>query len=85
VLHGFSSAGCPLDSAIGGAVTYTVPIQKDLWLVGSAGMYQTLPHGPLLPARRVTDVRVDLMKQVSPTTALGVGLGRRGIAFSGAF
>jgi hypothetical protein len=38
-----------------------------------------------MPARRATDVHVDLLKKVGPNTSVGVGLGRRGVSFTGSF
>jgi hypothetical protein len=83
-LHGFSSAGCPIDGAIGGGVTYSAPLGKDWWLVGSGGLYGVPAHGAL-PTRRRDDVRLDLMKAAPDGRMLGVGIGRRGVSFGGSF
>jgi hypothetical protein len=37
-LHGFSRLGCPLDSLVGGAVTYAMPVAPNVWIVPSAGV-----------------------------------------------
>jgi hypothetical protein len=83
-LHGFSSAGCPLDAGVGTALTYVVPISNKAWLVASAGAY-TQPS--LQPGRSITkgDARVDLIFRSSPAFAWGVGLGVRGLKVTGAW
>jgi hypothetical protein len=85
VLHGFSSAGCPIDGALGGGVTYTVPLRPSLWLVAGAGIYSTPAYGAALPARQQSDVRIDLMKETSGGRSLSVGVGKRGFSFGGSF
>jgi len=82
VLHGFSSAGCPLDAGIGGGVTYTVPVSKSVFLVASAGAY-SLPS--VQPGRVTTkgEARIDLVFRSTPDRAWGVGLGRRGLKLTG--
>ncbi len=81
VLHGFSSAGCPVDGAIGGGVTFTVPIQSTLALTASAGAYAVPAHAPY-PARVTNDVRIDLTKTTGSDT-LSVGVGKKGITVGG--
>ncbi len=81
-LQGFSSAGCPVDGAIGGGITYSVPLRSSLWLVASAGAYGAPAHAPY-PARTSTDVRVDLTKQIEDGSTLSVGVSRRGIHIGG--
>jgi hypothetical protein len=83
-LHGFSSAGCPIDGAIGGGVTYTSPLGKDWWLVAGAGMYG-VPRHDSMPARRRSDLRVDMMKALPDGSTLSVGVGRRGVTLGGSF
>jgi hypothetical protein len=80
VLHGFSRLGCPLDAGMGGGFTYSLPLRQDLWLVASAGVF-SVPNAPT-PTRLHTDARIDL---VLPKTdhAWAVGVGRRGLTFSG--
>jgi len=82
VLHGFSTAGCPLDAGVGGGVTYTVPVSKSVFLVASAGAY-SLPS--VQPGRVLTkgEARVDLVFRSTPDRAWGVGLGRRGLKLTG--
>jgi hypothetical protein len=83
-LHGFSSAGCPVDGAIGTGLTYTVPLKPSLWLVASTGVYVVPGHAPY-PARVSSDVRVDLTKQLDDGRTVTVGVGRRGISVGGAW
>jgi hypothetical protein len=83
-LQGFSSAGCPVDGAIGAGLTYTVPLQPSLWLVASAGVYGVPGHAPY-PPRQSDDVRLDLTKQVNDQHTTTVGVGRRGITVGGAW
>jgi hypothetical protein len=85
VLHGFSNGGCALDSGIGGGVTYTVPLKKDMWLVASAGAYAIPGRGPTLPTRKRGDAGLDLVMRPAPDRTLSVGLGRRGVRFGGSF
>ena len=82
VLHGFSSAGCPLDAGIGGGMTYSVPVSRSLFLVASAGAY-SLPSAQ--PGRVLTkgDARIDLIFRSTPDRAWGIGLGRRGLKLTG--
>jgi hypothetical protein len=81
VLHGFMRGGCAVDAGAGGGVTYSIPLPKDMWLVASAGAY-TQPNLPTRAPMRA-DARVDLILRSTPSSALSVGLGRRGIALSG--
>jgi hypothetical protein len=83
VLQGFSSAGCPVDGAIGGGLTYTAAIRPSLSLVLSAGVYGVPAHAPL-PARVQSDARIDLTHQLDGRSTLSVGIGKRGITFGGA-
>jgi hypothetical protein len=90
VLHGFSDLGCPgdryapLDAGIGGAITYTMPLRPNLWLVGSAGFYGVPPHGPGL-GRSTSDLRLDLVKRLADDRTISVGVGRRSVGFAGRF
>ncbi len=83
VLHGFSAGGCPIDGALGTAVTYSVPVSPSLWLVAGAGVY-TAPAQYGGPKARA-DFRLDLVKKVNDTRSFSVGVGRRGVSFGGAF
>ena len=78
-LQGFSSAGCPVDGAIGAGLTYTVPLESSLWLVASAGVYGVPAHAPF-PPRQSSDVRVDVTKPLDGGSTVTVGVGRRGIS-----
>jgi hypothetical protein len=80
-LSGFSSRGCPLDSSIGGGASYAITLPDHLWLVVNAGLLSqpSLPGG----ARTRADLRLDLMMRPSPDHAYALGLGRRGVTFTG--
>jgi hypothetical protein len=78
-LQGFSSAGCPVDGALGAGLTYTVPLDSSLWLVASAGVYGVPGHAPY-PPRQSSDVRLDVTKPMDGGRTLTVGVGRRGIS-----
>lgn len=82
VLHGFTSAGCPVDGAVGGGVTYAVPLRASWWLVMGAGIY-TRPVHDTIPAETRGDLRIDLMKSTSDGGGVNVGVSRRGISFGG--
>jgi hypothetical protein len=73
----FSSDGCPIDGGAGAGLTYTVPLQHSMWLVGSAGAYGVPGRGPVLPARNASDLRVDLVKETSPGHTLHFGIERK--------
>ncbi len=80
-LSGFASRGCPLDSAIGGGVSYAIKLPDNFWLVANAGLLSqpSLPGG----ARTRADLRLDLMMRPTPDRAYALGLGRRGVTFTG--
>ena len=84
-LHGFSQVGCAGDSGLGTAVTYTLPIDKNLALVGSAGLFVQ----PDLPSTRrmKTDARMDLLmnRASGHPFAIGVDLRRQGFSLTGAW
>jgi hypothetical protein len=84
VLFGFSSAGCPVDGALGGGFTYTVPLDRSLRLVAAAGVYGVPTHAPL-PARVSADARIDLVKDIDAQRTVSVGVGRRGISVGGSW
>jgi hypothetical protein len=73
----FSSDGCPIDGGAGGGLTYTVPVQRSMWLVGNAGFYGVPGRGPGLPPRTATDLRVDLVQETSPGHTLHFGIERK--------
>lgn len=84
-LHGFSKIGCALDSGMGTAVTYTLPLDENLALVGSAGIF-VQPDFPA--ARRMkSDARVDLLmnRASGHPFAIGVDLRRQGFSLTGAW
>jgi hypothetical protein len=78
VFAGFSSAGCPVDGAMGGGLTYSVPLRPSLWLSASLGVYGVPAHDPL-PARVQSDARIDLTKDLHGGRTLSVGLGKHGL------
>jgi hypothetical protein len=80
VLHGFSSAGCAVDGALGGGLTYAVPLRPALWLVAGAGFFGTPPHAGLAAQQR-GDLRLDLIQQRGDGQSVSVGLGQRGVNF----
>jgi len=82
VLHGFSRAGCPIDAGVGGGLTYSIPLPSKMWLVASAGAYAqpSVTPGPIQPR---PDARLDVILRSTPSSALSLGVGRRGIALTG--
>jgi hypothetical protein len=84
-LHGFSQMGCAVDSGMGGAVTYALPLDRDLALVGSAGLFAQ--PNPLSVARIKADARVDLLMNRSNEHpfAIGLDLRRQGFSFTSAW
>ncbi|HYP78137.1 MAG TPA: hypothetical protein VER12_19325 [Polyangiaceae bacterium] len=78
VLHGFSMLGCPVDAGMGGGLTYSVPLRKSLWLVGSAGFYALPKPGGGSSAFVTSGARVDVVKQLAWGRTLNFGLGTRG-------
>jgi hypothetical protein len=77
VLHGFSMTGCPVDAGMGGGLSYSVPLQKSLWLVSSAGFYALPTFGGGTSSLVTTAARVDIVKQLGWGGTLNVGLGTR--------
>jgi len=84
VLSGFSQTACPVDSGMGGAITYAVPIDKRLWLVAGAGIY-SVPAHDTLPARTRSDLRLDVVTKTEGGRVFNVGIGKRGVSFGGAW
>jgi hypothetical protein len=84
-LHGFSQIGCAFDSRMGAAVTYALPLDNDLALVGSAGLF--LQPDPLSAGRTKSDARVDLLMNRSSAHpfAVGLDLRRQGFSVTGAW
>jgi hypothetical protein len=80
VLSGFSTGGCPIDAAIGGGVTYTMPVRPDLFLVAGLGIYGPARYAPTLPQR---DLRIDLVRKVGQERTLGLGVGLHGLSVAG--
>jgi hypothetical protein len=87
VLHGFSSGCTSVNTGVGGGVTYAAPIAKNWWIMGSAGTYavQWLRANQPASLQQVTDARVDVVFRLSSDRALSLGVGRRGLSFSGAW
>ena len=84
-LHGFSSGGCLVDAGIGGGLSYSSPLGKNLWLVSSVGFYGLPPVDPVLSAVVSTAARVDVVKQLPTGHYLNVGLGTRNRTGAGLF
>ena len=77
VLHGFSLAGCAVDSGMGGGFSYAIPLRKSLLLVASAGIYGMPAPAGGPPAMVTSAARVDIVKQLAWGRTLSVGLGTR--------
>lgn len=74
-LHGFSRLGCSLDAAIGGALSYAVPLRSNLSLDLSAGI---LSQPQSLTGTRVrTEARVDLVALPRAGNAFSIGVTER--------
>jgi hypothetical protein len=80
-LSGFSTAGCPVDSGIGGSLTYSVPVQPATWLVAGLGVYGT-PRS-ILVSQRQSDLRIDLVHAIGKGRTIGIGIGLEGLAVGG--
>ncbi len=86
VLHGFSRLGCPVDARVGGGVTYTMPLARNVSIVPSAGAYarSSVAQGRVLTQG---NVRVDLQLNTSSDWPLGIGVvkrgGRQGVQLTG--
>jgi len=80
-LHGFSTRGCALDASVGGGVSYALALPSNMWLVVNAGLLSQ----PSMPGSTRTrgDARLDLMLRPTPDRAYAVGIGRRGVTFTG--
>jgi len=59
-LVGFSRAGCPIDSAIAGGLTYVVPLRPSVFFVTSAGALLQPPYGAR-PLTIVPQARADIV------------------------
>ncbi|MBX3187149.1 MAG: hypothetical protein KF819_09045 [Labilithrix sp.] len=77
-LFGFSRAGCPLESSIGAAAVYAVPVRRDIFLTGSAGLLY-LPHnGPGGSGVRRMQLRGDVVFTRPGGRSISVGVGFSG-------
>jgi hypothetical protein len=76
-LHGFSSAGCAGDAALGSGLTYAAPVGRKWWLVSSVGFYALPPVDSALSAVVSTAARIDLVKQLPAGHVLTFGMGTR--------
>lgn len=99
VLTGFSSLGCPIDGAIGGAASYGVPLSATSHFVLGSGFYSApaLPAGLVTRAEAKTTValRADIVWQtpkgstrslgIGTTAGVGGGASRNMFVFGGAF
>ena len=84
-LVGFSTTACAVDANAGVGLVYTAPIRRDLWFVASAGASVLPTTTTTYSPRMRSDARVDLVWKSTPTSALTLGVGRRGVTFGGAF
>lgn len=82
VLSGFSTTGCPVDSAAGAMLTYAAPMRSNLWLVAGMGFYGAPPRDGL-PARQNADVSLDLVQKTRKGRSLSVGVDLNGFRFGG--
>lgn len=57
-LVGFSRGGCPIDAAIGGGLTYAVPLRPSVFFVTSAGALVQPPFGTR-PVTIIPQARAD--------------------------
>ena len=99
VLTGFSSLGCPIDGAIGGAVSYGVPLSATTHFVLSSGFYTAPALPPALvtraEAKTTGALRADIVWQtpkgstrslgIGTTAGVGGGASRNMFVFGGAF
>jgi hypothetical protein len=82
-LVGFSQTGCPMEASIGGGLVYTVPLRKDIWLVGSAGAL-VLPHaGPSGARVWRSEIAADVAVRTTPERTWTIGVGTRGLRIGG--
>ncbi len=87
-LFGFSRVGCALDSAVGGAATFTVPLKPDVAFVLSAGAIY-LPQAPpsTIQPNKSSTVRAGIVIRRANGTSFNVGIDTlvRGVSFGGIF
>lgn len=72
-LVGFSRAGCPIDSAIGGGLTYVVPLRPSVFFVTSAGLLLQPPYGQR-PLTIIPQVRADVVFDRGEGRSWSVGI-----------
>jgi hypothetical protein len=72
-LVGFSRAACPIESAIGGGLTYVVPLRPAVFFVASAGVLAQPPYGPR-PLILHTQARADIVFDRGQGLSWSVGL-----------
>jgi hypothetical protein len=89
-LVGFSRAGCPVDSAIGGGLTFVVPLRPSVFFVTSAGALLQPPYGTR-PLTVIPQVRADIVFDRGEGRSWSVGVrtdraaGSPGLTFGGIF
>lgn len=74
-LFGFSRSGCTLDGALGGGVTLTLPIRRNVFFVGSGGAIFLPVTGPRGASASDQAVRGDLVIRGANGTSVNVGVG----------
>ena len=89
-LIGFSRAGCPIDSAIAGGLTYVVPLRPSMYFVTSAGVLVQPPYGQVRPLTVIPQVRADVVfdRGEGRSWSVGVKTNRHGgpsLTFGGIF
>jgi hypothetical protein len=87
VLHGFSSGCAPIDTGVGGGLTYAAPLAKGWWLVAGLGAYgvQSLQAGQPAGLHARTDARLDVVYRPSPSRSWSFGVNRRGVTLGGSW
>jgi hypothetical protein len=89
-LIGFSRAGCPIDSAIAGGLTYAVPLRPSIFFVASAGALLQPAFGKR-PLTIIPQVRADVVfdRGEGRSWSVGVKTNRAGsipsVTFGGSF
>lgn len=88
-LIGFSRAGCPIDSAIAGGLTYVVPLRRSVFFVASGGALLQPPYGRR-PLTIIPQARADVVFDRGGGRSWNVGVktnrqGAPSLTFGGIF